>query len=70
MIQKRDRPVSYTHLDVYKRQVQCWYVGFWPKENPHYVITVFEEDGEGGGATCGPVFKEIAEELYALSHGA
>ena len=50
--------------------VQCWYVGFWPKENPHYVITVFEEDGEGGGATCGPVFKEIAEELYALSHGA
>ena len=47
--------------------VQCWYVGFWPKENPHYVITVFEEDGEGGGATCGPVFQEIAEELYALS---
>lgn len=47
--------------------LQCWYVGFWPAENPRYVITVFEEDGEGGGATCGPVFKEIAEGLHALA---
>ncbi len=48
--------------------VQCWYAGFWPAENPQYVITVFAEEGEGGGATCGPVFREIAEKLYALQN--
>ncbi len=44
--------------------VQSWYSGFYPYDNPKYVITVFAEDGTGGGATCGPVFKQIADALY------
>jgi penicillin-binding protein 2 len=44
--------------------VESWYSGFYPYENPKYVITVFAEDGTGGGATCGPVFKQIADSLY------
>ncbi|MBW7573311.1 peptidoglycan D,D-transpeptidase FtsI family protein [Caproiciproducens faecalis] len=45
--------------------VESWFAGFYPYENPKYVITVFAEDGTGGGATCGPVFKEIADALAA-----
>jgi len=44
--------------------VESWFSGFYPYDNPKYVITVFAEDGTGGGATCGPVFKQIADELY------
>jgi penicillin-binding protein 2 len=44
---------------------QLWFTGFFPYENPKYVITVFSEDGPGAGTTCGPVFKQIADALYA-----
>ena len=44
--------------------VESWYSGFYPYDNPKYVITVFAEGGTGGGATCGPVFKQIADSLY------
>lgn len=44
--------------------VESWFSGFYPYENPKYVITVFAEGGTGGGATCGPVFKEVADEIY------
>jgi penicillin-binding protein 2 len=47
-----------------KETVESWFAGFYPYENPKYVITVFAEDGTGGGTTCGPVFKQIADELY------
>lgn len=45
-------------------EVQSWFAGFYPYDSPKYVITVFAEGGTGGGATCGPVFKEIADEIY------
>lgn len=43
--------------------VQSWISGFYPAVNPKYVITVFAEDGVGGGTSCGPVFQEIADNL-------
>lgn len=43
---------------------ECWFVGFYPFDNPKYVIAVFSEEGEGGGQTCGPVFQKIADGLY------
>ena len=43
---------------------QAWYAGFYPAQNPKYVIVVFAEDGEGGGRSCGPVFKQIADQLH------
>ncbi len=45
--------------------VESWFSGFYPYDNPKYVITVFAEGGTGGGATCGPVFKQVADELYS-----
>lgn len=44
-------------------QVESWFSGFFPLEAPKYVVTVFAEGGSGGGATCGPVFREIADAL-------
>lgn len=41
----------------------CWFAGFYPYENPKFVIVVFSEGGESGGVTCGPVFREIADGL-------
>lgn len=44
--------------------VESWFAGFYPYEKPKYVIVVFAEGGDGGGTTCGPVFRDIADGLY------
>ena len=41
------------------------FTGFFPAENPRYVITVFRENGSSGALDCAPVFREIAEGLAA-----
>lgn len=43
-----------------------WYVGFFPYENPQYVICIMKENGISGGIDCAPTFKEVAEEIYIL----
>ena len=43
---------------------QSWFAGMYPADSPKYVIVVLAEDGEGGGASGGPVFKQITEQLY------
>ena len=44
-----------------------WYVGFFPYENPKYVICIMKENGVSGSSDCAPVFKEVAEEIYILN---
>lgn len=44
--------------------VESWFSGFFPYDDPKYVVTVFAQGGSGGGATCGPVFQQIADGLY------
>lgn len=46
-----------------KRVEQSWFAGFFPYENPKYTAVILSEDGGGGGESCGPVFKEIAERM-------
>ena len=41
-----------------------WYVGFFPYENPQYVICIMKENGISGGIDCAPAFKEVAEGIY------
>ena len=41
----------------------CWFVGFFPVESPQYTIYIMQENGVSGGSDCGPVFKEIAENI-------
>lgn len=44
--------------------IQAWYAGFYPAEQPRYVIVVLAEDGKTGSGTCGPIFKQIADRIY------
>jgi penicillin-binding protein 2 len=41
-----------------------WFVGFFPYENPEYVICIMKENGNSGGIDGAPVFKEISENIY------
>ena len=46
--------------------IQAWYTGFYPADNPQYVITILAEDGDGGGKSCGPVFRDITGGIYDI----
>lgn len=43
-----------------------WFCGWFPSENPRYVMSVLKEDGEGGSTDCAPIFKSIAEGILKL----
>ena len=49
-----------------KEVLRTWFAGFFPAENPHYIVAVMNEDGTGGNTDCAGVFKEICESI-ALS---
>lgn len=42
-------------------KLNVYFTGFYPAENPRYVITIFAEDGISGGKTCAPVFRELCD---------
>ncbi len=41
--------------------LRTWFVGFYPANNPHYIVVVMNENGVGGNTDCGPVFKNICQ---------
>ena len=42
-------------------KLNTYFVGFYPADDPQYVITVFAAGGKSGSSTCAPVFKEICD---------
>lgn len=44
-----------------KEKINTYFTGFYPADDPQYVITVFAENGVSGGKTCGPVFREMCD---------
>lgn len=46
-----------------KEICRTWFAGFFPAGNPHYIVVVMNEDGEGGNADCAPVFRGICEGI-------
>ena len=46
---------------------QGWFCGFFPAENPRYVVVVFSEDTTAQAKTCNQIFAQIADEITALS---
>lgn len=42
-----------------------WFAGFFPAEEPEYVVVVLAEDAVSGNRDASPVFREIADALYA-----
>ncbi len=43
-----------------------WFAGYFPKNKPKYVITVLVENSVSGGKSAGPVFEEIAKQIYNI----
>jgi penicillin-binding protein 2 len=46
-----------------KEILRTWFAGFFPAENPNYVVVILNENGSSGYADCSPVFREIAENI-------
>lgn len=46
-----------------KEICRTWFAGFFPSDNPHYIVVVLNEDGTSGQTDCAPVFKEICEKI-------
>jgi penicillin-binding protein 2 len=44
----------------------AWFVGFSPWDAPVICVSVVLEDGGHGGATAGPVVRQVLEEYYRL----
>ncbi len=46
-----------------KEICRTWFAGFFPAENPHYIVVVLSEDGKSGSSDCAPVFGAICKEI-------
>ena len=45
----------------------AWITGYFPIDTPKYAVTVLVEDGGYGNDAAAPIFREIADEITALS---
>ena len=43
---------------------QSWFCGFFPSDNPKYVVVVFSENTKRQTKTCNQIFAEIADSIY------
>ena len=43
--------------------VEGWFVGFFPAENPSYVMAVLCEDAENGAKDASNTFREIVDQM-------
>ena len=43
--------------------VQSWFTGYFPAENPRYVMTVLAEDAQNTNGKAAPLFCEISNKL-------
>ena len=43
--------------------VHTWFAGYYPADNPQYVIVVFKEDGSSSSTECAPIFRDIADNI-------
>ena len=50
-----------------KETIHGWFSGFYPKNDPKYVITVLVEEGISGSRTAAPVFESIIKEIYKIN---
>ncbi len=46
-----------------KEQLNTWFVGFFPYDEPKYTIVVMRENGKSGAEDCCPIFRTIVEKL-------
>lgn len=47
--------------------LNAWFCGFFPEEDPQYVVVILKEGGTSGGNDCAPIFKKIADQITKLN---
>lgn len=48
--------------------MHTWVTGFFPADNPQYVICVLVEGGTSGYRSAAPVFQRIADKMIAAGY--
>jgi cell division protein FtsI/penicillin-binding protein 2 len=46
-----------------KEILRTWFAGYFPANNPEYIVVILNEDGSSGTTDCVPVFKAIADGI-------
>ena len=49
-----------------KELISSWFCGFFPLENPQYVVIIFSEDSAKQTKSCAEIFADIADKITAL----
>jgi len=49
--------------------LDTWFAGYFPADDPQWVIAVLVEHGQSGGYNAAPVFKEIAQGILGSEAG-
>ena len=44
--------------------VQSWFAGYYPADDPQYIITVLSENGGTNGKPAAPLFARVVDELF------
>ena len=46
--------------------LNAWFAGYFPIDNPKYVIIILNENARSGGKDAAPVFKKIVKKIMEL----
>jgi penicillin-binding protein 2 len=54
-------------FDAYGTEIcNTWFGGFFPVDNPKYVVIILKQGGSSGAEDCAPVFKKTADKIYDI----
>ncbi len=62
--------VDNAHHTFFKNRFMSSFVGFFPADNPQYVLLITVDDPRGehyGGSVAGPIFKAIVEDMHVAA---
>lgn len=47
--------------------IHGWFTGYYPIDNPRYVITVLVEEANSGSTSAAPIFEKICRDIFSLN---
>lgn len=50
-----------------KPTIYGWFGGYYPKNDPKYIITVLVEEANSGSKSAAPIFERICREIFTLN---
>ena len=47
--------------------IHGWFVGYFPRENPKYTVTILVEEGHSGSSSAVPIFEKIVRRIQEIN---